>query len=476
MRFWLCTLAGVVLAGWFTLAHLRPRGPNPWVLQVPATYLSVGQQFQPRLVSLAPSPQAVSDRVRVELFNHAGVQLASLQLRLAPAGETALLPLSLPLPGSYLLRASSATSSQSIALHALPDPGAGWGGVLPVAALGVPKGVADYLREHSFALTPADIAAPVPGSTRLILVGQPGLGGSGVAARYAWLWQQAANGDPVLLLEPPTPALAHFWPLAPPLVASGAAGCSDVAWAPALSSGLDAGDGLQRLLRPPLRFDFSRKSDVALYRLDGHLLLDPNRVGKSERCQPLVSYRLGSGWVTQTTLPLLQHFQDVRARVVLMNLITAAAARKRYAPPSPGLAWVMRQRLQQLARAAAPPTAAVYYRAPPAAVESAPVLLPLPAPGGPVACSSLPSSRRAGASLTLELGAPQAVERVEISAPELPPARLESSADGEHWTPLPSPRAGASATVAVPAGQWRAFRLTLTAPAAAWKLCGFTAR
>ncbi|MGH9475234.1 MAG: hypothetical protein ACRD1C_02755 [Terriglobales bacterium] len=477
MRFSLVTIAVVVLLTWLTLGRLRTKGPNPYVLQVPATYFSVGQRFQPRLVSLAANSAASSDSVTLELRSSGGLALATDPVSLAAAGTALAVPMSLPRAGSYELRATSAAGSQTITLRAMPEPPPDVGGVLPVVGLGVAPGVADYLRSHGFVFTPAGVSAPVPAATRIIVVGQPRLNGEHLADQYSWLWQQIAAGAQALLLEPPAPAVVPYWPLAPPLVAARTAeACGADSFAPPFTGGLAGGDDVSGLLRPRLLFDYSRDSTVALYHWDGRQIL-PARRGNDgyPACHALVSYRLGDGWVSQTTLPLLQHFQDVRARVVLMNLIVAVARRKHYAPASPGLAWVMRQRLKKLAQAPGPELGAVYYRNPPAAVESAPLLTPVTSAPGASSCWPVPASTRAGASFTLEFGAPQPLRTLTLAATSPPPLRLEASPDGRGWVQLPLPAAAAS-SVSVPPGSWQAFRLTASESASAWQLCRFSAQ
>lgn len=467
------TVAVVLLAAGMVFWRRPARGANPYVLQVPATYVSVGQQFQPRLVSLAADADAATDSVTLTLWSSSGKRLATSEMTLASGVSADADAMALPHAGSFLLRAQSPhAAAQVITLHALPEAAADLGGVLPITALGLAPGVMNYLRQHGFVLTPADLSQPMPPASRLLLVGQPA--GSNLVAQYSWLWQQVADGAKVLLLQPPLPAAARYWPLAPPLVAPSPGACGEDAFAPPLTNGLSAGDGLRALLRPPLKYDFSRDTTIALYHWNGYQII-PRGQGYPA-CHALVSYRLGDGWVSLSTLPLLQHFQDVRARIYLMNLIMASGHRKHAAPASPGLAWVMRQRMKKLAAAPAPAPATVYYRAPPVAVESAPVLAPEVNGGPPGSCAAAPAASRPGASFTLRLGAPEAVHTLAIAATGLPPFRLEASADGRTWKPLAAPAPASSFTVPLPAGRWRLFRLTTTAPAAPWKLCQFSAQ
>ncbi|TAN22972.1 MAG: hypothetical protein EPN33_05600 [Acidobacteria bacterium] len=477
LRLSMVTVAVVLLAAGVVFWRRPAPGPNPYVLQVPATYLSVGQQFQPRLVSLAADAGAATDSVTLTLWSSAGKRLATAQVALASAASVDADPMALPHTGSFLLRAQASHEAhaavQTITLHAVPEAAVDLGGVLPVTALGLAPGVMNYLRQHGFVLTHADLSHPMPPASRLLLVGQPA--GSHLAAQYGWLWQQVASGAKALLLQPPLPAAVPYWPLAPPLVAPSPGACGDDAFAPPLTNGLATGDGLRALLHPPLKFDFSHDTTIALYHWNGYQIIPRGRGYPS--CHALVSYRLGDGWVSQSTLPLLQHFQDVRARIYLMNLIMASGHRKHAAPASPGLAWVMRQRMEKLAGTPPPAFDTIYYRAPPTAVESAPVLVPEVNDANPNSCSTAPAASRPGASYTLDLGgAPEAVHKLTIAARGLPAFRLEASADGRTWKPLAAPATATSVTVPLPSGRWRLFRLTTTAPSAPWKLCQFSAR
>ncbi|MGH9485211.1 MAG: hypothetical protein ACRD1F_09155, partial [Terriglobales bacterium] len=390
LRLSMITVAVVLAAAWLVLRKGPVPGSNPYVLQVPAAYLSVGQQFAPRVVSLAAEADAAHDAITLTLWNDAGKRLATERVTLGPGATVTANAMALPHAGSFLLRAESKNGAvETIPLHARADAAAGLGGVLPVAGLGIAGGVADYLRAHGFVITSAELSAPLPPATRLLVVGQPA--GGNLAAQYAWLWQQVANGAKALLLEPPAPAQAAYWPLAPPLVAPSPGGCGSDAFAEPLTAGIH---GVRGLLRPPLKFDYSHDTTIALYHWNGYQII-PRGQGYPE-CHALVSYRLGDGWVSQTTLPLLQHFQDVRARIYLMNLIMASARRKHGAPASPGLAWVMRQRMKKLAQAPSPHADAVYYRAAPSAIESAPLLVPIAAASS--TCWAVPASERPGAS------------------------------------------------------------------------------
>ena len=463
----------VLLAAWLAVTTVSVSGPNPFVLEVPATYLSVGQQFQPRLVSQAASAAVPAVAVTLRLLDAQGRPLAEQPLWLDGAATLLAPPLALPGVGRFTLQARAGKAVQAIALHALPEPPADYGGVLAVAGLGLAPGVADYLRQHSF-----DIETLGPASSAsVLLVGDPRLDGQHLLAQYTQFWQAVGNGATAVLLEPPPPGVALAWPLAGPL-APPQGDCGADLDLPQLDAGLPSGAALAALLRPTLSFDLAQQSALDLYQWDGRRLARPNRHSGYPGCHPLVSYRYGDGWVTVSTLPLLQHFQDVRARIFLMNLLRVQAYRKHYAPASPGLEWVMQQRLKSMAVTHPLSAAAVYYRPPPAATEPAATLVPAATDAGPHACWRAPAAGPGGATLTLDLARPQPVRALALAFARWPSDFvLAASPDGRHWSPLPAAAAPASGALALPlpSGDWRAFRLTVTAPSA-WRVCQFAAR
>ncbi|MGH9392691.1 MAG: hypothetical protein ACRD1E_00850, partial [Terriglobales bacterium] len=335
-RFW--TLAALVLLlAWMAAASISVAGKSGFMLEVPALYLSVGQEFQPRLISLAATAAAPADMISVTLLDGSGQRLAAQQIPLDAAGAATAEPISLPRAATYELRARSVAGTQTITLHALPDPDLSYGGVTAVASLGLAPGVADYLRQHGFAVTELEANSAQP---RLILVGDPRLGGANLAASFAQLWHAVAAGAEALLLQPIPAGVAQYWPMAGPLTAATSA-CSDDALAAPLTDGLAVDRALGELLHPALAFDVAQQSQLDLYHWDGRRLARANSHSGYAGCHALFSFRLGAGWVTYSTLPLLQRFQDVRARVYLMNLIKAVGRRKHNVPPSPGLQWVM---------------------------------------------------------------------------------------------------------------------------------------
>lgn len=419
------------------------------------------------MVSRAADASAPGDTIQLELRDGRGRQVASEPVELDATAAVLAPPMSLPASGGYTLWAVGANEQLHVPVHALEEPAASYGGVVRFSALGMAAGVEDYLGQHGFAVQ--DFAAP--DAAPLVVVADPRLDGANLAAQYALLWQHVAGGGQVLLLEPPPPAVASLWPWTAPLAPPSGA-CGEDALVAPLTDGLDAGDGLASLLEPPLTPDLRHQTLVDIYRVDGHEIFRPRGSPGFDGCHALFSYRYGAGWVTVSTLPLLEHFQDVRARIYLMNLIKAMRRRRHYAPASPGLAWVTSHRLQALAHAAGNPLAdeAVAYRAAPAeGVEAAPVLVAAATDGNASTCAP-PVAAGAGATWTLNLRAPRPLGRLTLA---VQPAgagaalAIAASADGQHWTPMAS--AGAA-----PAGPLRDVRLTATAAIAHLEVCEFS--
>jgi hypothetical protein len=384
-------------------------------------------------------------------------------------------PWSLPRSGAYRVRASASSGTQTVSVNALPEPARDLGGVTALASWGVPAGAADYLRQHGFVVTEvsADDTSALSADA-LIVVGDPRLDGGDLAAAYTALWHAVDQGARLLVLEPPPPGVRAFWPIQAPLrPATGV--CDDWDSLPAAGSWAPA---------PQLAFDLSSKGTLDIYHSDGTYMPRAKSAGYPG-CHTLFSIRYGAGWVTLSTVPLLQHFQDVRARLDLMTLIKDSLRRKHRQPASPGLAWVMRQRLETLAKAPPKPwatAAAVWYLPPPAPVAPAAVLAPEASDGDPQTCWSAPPAA-AGGALRLDLGAPRQVHALDLdfgAASADWPARfqLAASSDGVHWTPLaaPAPSANGVLELTVPAGAWRDFQLTVASPGRAWRACEFSAR
>ncbi|HEY7856845.1 MAG TPA: hypothetical protein VIC32_10395, partial [Terriglobales bacterium] len=310
--------------------------------------------------------------------------------------------------------------------------------------------------------------------------------GRALAASYELLWKQVGAGASLLVLEPPPARLAAYWPLKAPLAAAGA-NCGADAFAAPFANGLEGSD-FAGLLRPPLAYDLSHESALDLYTWEGVRLPRPTRHSGYAGCYPLVSLRLGAGWVTASTLPLLEHFQDARARVYLMNLIAAALHRRRAVPASPGLLWIMQKNAAALAALPAVEQSRLlgkldYRAAPEVGVEPAPRMVPQLGSG---VCWQSPATQRSGASLDLDYSLPAAGSALSVSfgtERALWPGAytIEARGDGSAaWTALaaPAPAANGQMEIPLPAGQagWFDFRLRLTADRAApWRVCAFDA-
>ena len=333
--------ASLVLACGLLLTHPAARQPSSAAaaalrLRVSARRLEAGENAA---VWLQPS-LPLRGIIRFTLLNAARqpVWKASVPAGAARAG------FSLPRPGRYRLQARVGARRLRLALQALPPPPPWYGGVLPVQALGLPDTLRAYLRAHGFAVT-RGLHGPRP---RLILLAR---------TRWNWslylrLWREVARGSNLLLLRPPNPAAAPAWPLAVHLAPWSAAACdADFFTVPRLGLNLAprARALLARRLRPHHGYDLRRQSVIIPLSLSGRMLAIGRYHAPRLGCRPLFSFRFGRGLVTVTSLPLLRRFANAWVRLYLMNLLKAAA-RRHPGPHTPGLAWVVRSRLQKLAR------------------------------------------------------------------------------------------------------------------------------
>lgn len=472
----------VATLAWTSWRH-RPHA-GAIVLQVAATHLSVGQQFQPQVLSLAGAADGGSSSLALELSDSAGHVLVDEPLQLPDGGAVTAAPLSLPRAGAYEIRVSSGKApAASLRLQAMAEPSASFGGITALGGFGLPAGLADYLRQHGYAVTPVG-DANLEGE-KLILTGDARGNGENLDAQYLKLWQEVADGANLLLLQPLPPGAAEFWPRLGPLQPASPE-CGAMSDDPDLGAGLQP-DGIQ-FLHPSLTYDVSAQSALDLYRLDGTRLPRPDARAGYRGCHAIVSYRYGAGWVTLSTVPVIQHFQDVRARIFLLNMLRAASRRRRRAPSSPGLAWVTGERLRRLAKTPPAPlqtdTALFHRAAPRTASIAAANLIPIGSAGA-ASCWKFKDDE-AGASVELGLKAAQPARALALnfggSPGGWPQFRLEgrSGSAPSRWVGIPIGPIGSdgSMTVALPAAAppWQAFRLTLTAPAANWALCRFTAQ
>lgn len=417
----------------------------PFLLEVPAEHMSVGQQFAPRLVSrtaITGSPM-----VRIELLDASGHRVWQGSAPLPPPGQpTVLSTIAMPHEGSYRLVATGEEGeirhdSVSVGIEAVPEPPSLYGHVQAMSALGLSDGVIDYLRAHAFAVsqgigqdTPPIDAPPI------IVVGDPRLTGD-LNAAYASLWQHVANGSNLLLLNPPTPQLATDWPFTTRLVP--AQGCGDDFFPPSLTHLKDGSISPAMALpaiRPAVAYDLSGETRIVAESFDGHFL--PRISGQSgfSGCHAIFSFRFGRGWVTVSTLPLLQHFNDTWDRVYLMNLI-ATAARKVKGYPAGGLADVQASRLKQAStvqKQVPVLPAATWYEAP-QPIPSAPWPAPRAIDGADGSCFTTPTAgQRIGQTLVVDLNRPVALSsvRIKMGLQGSQPSAfvVEGSPDGWHWT------------------------------------------
>lgn len=491
------TLFSIVLAIVLALVGLEARAcaahprhaTAPFLLEVPAGHMSVGQQFAPRLVSR--TTVSGSPMVQIELLDAAGHRVWRGSAPLPPPDQpTVLSTITMPHEGRYRLVATGEEGeirhdSTSVRLEAVPEPPSLYGHVQPMSAVGLSDGVIDYLRAHAFAVTRGVGAGNPP----IIVVGDPrgdARTGSDLNSAYTSLWQQVARGSNLLLLNPPTPQLAADWPFTTHLVP--AKGCDEEFFPSAtvhMHDGSIQPSATLPVIEPAVAYDLSGETRIVAASFDGHFL--PRIAGESgfAGCHAIFSFRFGRGWVTVSTLPLLQHFSDTWDRVYLMNLIVTAA-RKVKGYPAGGLADVQTHRLEQ-ARAEQKPTAllpmATWYGAP-QSIPAAPWPAPQVIDGANGSCFTTPTAeQRIGQALVIDLNQPTTLSGIRLKTGlqgSQPSAFVvEGSPDGRHWTSIGDATkldAQGNADYPVNGQTWRELRLRVTADLDhhPWSVCEVT--
>lgn len=478
-------LLSVVLAG-FCLApvsclamHSREAS---FYLEVPAVHLSVGQQFTPLLISR----EALTDAplIRVELLDAASHQMWTESLPLPLPGQPARLStLSLPHPGRYRLVATAESGPSrhavnTVSMETAPEPSSAYGGVEAINVVGLGNGVVQYLQEHAFAVSEGLDHTNAP----IVVVGDPRIEGYALASTYRRLWAQVAAGANLLLLNPPMPELAPFWPFHTHLVS--ASECHDDLFPAAL---VHMHDGAieprvaESAVGPVVAYDLSGESGIAAETLDAHSLARPSGNSGDSGCHAVFSFRYGHGWVTVSSLPLLQHFSDTWARVYLMNLIKTASRRVK-GNAAGGLASLQAQRMKTVSdQLASGPRLAASWDAAPASTPATPWPAPAVIDGSAASCFTSPAAdQQSGQSLWLSLGQPTALTSVQLDlgAPGRRPTAFlfEASPDGRHWTRLGDQSqvsAQGTASYAASGQNWQALRLRVTAtlPHHPWEVC-----
>jgi len=477
-------LALIGLEGRACAAHPRDR-TAPFLVEVPAGHMSVGQQFAPRLVSRTDVEG--SPMVKVELLDAAGHHVWQGSAPLPPPGQpTVLSTITMPHEGHYRLVAIGEDGAirhvaTSMQLEAVPEPPSLYGHVQAMSAVGLSDGVVGYLRGHAFAVT----EGVGQGTPPIIVVGDPRLAGD-VNAAYTQLWQQVARGSNLLLLNPPTPQLAADWPFTTHLVP--ARGCEEDYFPASLVHMHDGSvqpASVLPVIEPAVAYDLSGETRIVAQSFDGHYL--PRISGESgfSGCHPIFSFRYGRGWVTVSTLPLLQHFSDTWDRVYLMNLIITAA-RKVKGYPAGGLADVEAQRLKQASavqKQAVLLPAATWYGAP-QAIPAAPWPAPQVIDGANGSCFTTPTAeQRIGQAMVIDMDRPTKLAGIRLKTGlqgSQPSAFVvEGSADGWHWTSIGDASkldAQGNGEYAVNGQTWREVRVRVTANLDhhPWSVCEVT--
>ncbi len=329
-------------------AGCAPARPVPQLrLRTEARHYMAGQEFLIEVSSSAPLP--ARDRIWVRLARANGPALWRDQLSASKAGFWRLAG-DLPRAGAYRLTAEVAGATRPLAsldLEAVTPPPPFYGGVLPVAAYGFPDALMQALRARGFALR-SGLGATHP---RLIAVAEPKLPGPGLAARYRRIWSAVAQGANLLLLSPPAPDMAPYWPFRIHVLNySAACGAPFPEGLPALRDGLPS--AATAVLRPDFAYDLSREPEINLLTPDLRLLVRAPGGAGYAGCHAWFRFRFGRGLVTVSSVPIIAHAEDAYTQRYLMNLLKLAAQPVRRGRPAYGLAAAFQRRLAALPPAA----------------------------------------------------------------------------------------------------------------------------
>lgn len=306
-------------------------------LRTQARHYMAGQEFLVELSSSAPLPSG--ETVVVDLGPEHGKPVWRQRLPPAPKGLWRL-DGQLPRPGIYRLSAAiegERGSTTAVSLLAVQPPPPYFGGVLPVAAYGFPPALSQTLRAHGFALRPG----LGPAHPRLIAIAEPNLGPHAgatapLAARYRHIWQAVSEGTNLLLLSPPAPDVARYYPFHIHIVSySPACGAAFPSELPELRSGLPEDVAV---LQPDFAYDLSQEPDIQLLAPDLDLLTRAPGGAGYAGCHAWFRFRFGRGLVTVSTVPVIAHGADAYVQRYVMNLLKLAARRPRHGHPAYGLA------------------------------------------------------------------------------------------------------------------------------------------
>ncbi len=335
-----CSLPAA-LALCLLLAGCARARPVPQLrVRTSARHYMAGQQFLIEVTSSAPLP--ASDSIVVRLVPARGKALWRQRLPVSKAGFWRLDGL-LPKPGAYRLTAiipGADTGAAALDLLAVAPPPPYYGGVLSVAAYGFPRDLAGALRRHGFALR----NGLGPAHPRLIAIAEPKLPGDRITARYRRIWAAVAQGANLLLLSPPAPDMAPYWPFRVHLVNySPACGAAFPGALPELRAGLPP--AASQVLRPDFAYDLSQERDINLLAPDLSLLVRAPGGAGYAGCHAWFRFRFGRGLVTVSSVPVIAHAADAYTQRYVMNLLKLAALKPRRGRPAYGLAAAFQRHL-----------------------------------------------------------------------------------------------------------------------------------